>query len=232
MMSAKDYIIIPTYNEKNNISAIVPVIFSVVPSINIMVVDDSSPDGTADAVREMIKNNPNLSVHTRPTKNGLGGAYIEGFKTLLKDREVGHIIMMDADFQHDPKYLPELLRQGQKYDLVIGSRYAKGGGVVGWPIQRKLLSICSRTYARLMLGRKITDWGSGLNCISTSALRKLDFNNMNLSGHEFIIGLKYKLLASGATSKEIPVILQNRREGDSKVTLKLIIKGLMIPWKL
>jgi len=228
----KAVILIPTYNEKGNISLIIPQIFSVVPEINIIVLDDNSPDKTADAVRNLMRTYPNLAVIVRPKKNGLGAAYLEGFRKVLENPEVGNIIMMDADFQHDPKYLPTLLNEGQNYDLVFGSRYAKGGGVLKWPLKRRLLSLSSMSYYRILLGKGIKDWSSGFNCIKTDALRRMDLNTIQLSGHEFIIGLKYNLLSSGATFKEIPVLLPGRREGESKVTMKSIIRGLMIPWKL
>lgn len=228
----KAVIIIPTYNERENIISLIPQIFSVVPDINIMVVDDNSPDKTADAVRELAKIYPHLSVVVRPEKNGLGGAYLDGFQRVLKDPSIDNIIMMDADFQHDPQYLPELLENGKKYDLVFGSRYADGGGVLSWPLKRKLLSLCSMSYYRILLGKGIKDWSSGFNCIKTNALRRVNFDSIQLVGHEFIIGLKFNLLSSGSNFKEIPVLLPGRREGESKVTIKSIFRGLVIPWKL
>ena len=136
----KNFIILPTYNERKNIGILVDEIFSLIPEINILVVDDNSPDGTAAAVEELMAKYPNLSLLKRPGKDGLGGAYIAGFKKLLSDPEIKNIFMMDADFSHHPRYLPALLAEKENYGLVIGSRYIAGGGIAKWELWRKILS--------------------------------------------------------------------------------------------
>ncbi len=227
-----NYIILPTYNEKENIGPLIKIIFSLLPEINILVVDDNSPDGTAVAVEELQKKYPNLSLLKRPVKNGLGGAYIEGFKRLLVDPDIKNIVMMDADFSHNPKYLPQMIAEAENYGLVIGSRYIKGGGIAKWELWRRILSAGGNFYARILLGRFIRDWTGGFNCIKTDYLRKIDFNKINLSGYAFIMGLKYFLIKVGASVKEIPIIFEARREGESKLSHHIISEGIIAPWKI
>lgn len=203
-----------------------------VPEIHILVVDDNSPDGTADAVKELIAEHPNLSLLKRPVKNGLGGAYIEAFKKLLVDEKVRNIIMMDADFSHNPKYLPEMLEEIKNYDLVIGSRYIKGGGITHWELWRRILSRGGNFYVRILLGRKIRDWSAGFNCIKASVLKRVDLDKIEFSGYAFVSGLKYFLLRAGASVKEMPIIFEERRSGKSKMSGNIIREGFLAPWKL
>lgn len=228
----KTYIIIPTYNEAYNIGSLVPIIFSIVPEVYIMVVDDNSPDGTAQKVRDMMATYSNLSLHFRPKKNGLGGAYIDAFQTLLKTPEVGHVVMMDADFSHNPKYLPEFIKQSRDYELVIGSRYVKGGGINRWELWRRILSRGANYYIRIILQKNVRDWTGGFNCIDTRILRLINFSAVELSGYAFISELKYLLLVAGARSREIPIVFEARREGESKISGFIIKEAVLAPWKL
>lgn len=225
-------VIIPTYNERENIGALIKEIFSAVPEIHILVVDDSSPDGTADAVKELMAEHQNLSLLKRPVKNGLGGAYVEAFKKLLVDEKVQNIIMMDADFSHSPKYLPEMLEEIKNHDLVIGSRYVKGGGITHWELWRRVLSRGGNFYVRMLLGKKIRDWSAGFNCINASVLKKVDLDKIEFSGYAFISGLKFFLLKAGASIKEIPIIFEERRGGESKMSGNIVREGFLAPWKL
>ena len=228
----KNYIILPTYNEKENISSLVEEIFPLVLEIHILVVDDNSPDGTAELVKDLKHKYLNLELLERPLKNGLGAAYIAGFKKLLADKEIENIIMMDGDFSHNPKYLPLMLEQARNYDLVIGSRYIREGGVAKWEWWRKLLSAGGNAYARFLLGRNIYDWTGGFNCIKADFLRKVDLGIIDLSGYAFIMGLKYFLLRVGVSVKEIPIIFEARRGGESKMSGNIIREGILAPWKL
>lgn len=228
----KNYIIIPTYNEKENIGFLIEKIFSLIPEIYILVVDDNSPDGTAVVVEELQKKYPNLSLLKRPVKNGLGGAYIEAFKKLLADTEVENIIMMDADFSHNPDSLPRFLKEVENYDLVIGSRYIKGGGITHWEFWRRLLSWGGNFYIRILLGGKIHDWSSGFNCIRMSLLKKIDLDKIEFVGYAFLSSLKYFLVKAGARVKEIPIIFEERRGGKSKMSGNIIREGLLAPWKI
>lgn len=228
----KNFIILPTYNERENIGLLIEEIFSLLPEIHILVVDDNSPDSTASAVEYIMTKYPNLSLLKRPGKNGLGGAYIAGFKKLLADAEVENIFMMDADFSHNPKYLSQMIRESENYDLVIGSRYIKGGGIAEWELWRRILSAGGNFYVRTLLGRHIHDWTGGFNCIKANHLRKMNLDNINLSGYAFIMGIKYFLIKAGARTKEIPIIFEARRGGESKLSHHIISEGIIAPWKI
>jgi len=229
---AKNYIVIPTYNERENIGKLVSEIFSLLRDIYIIVVDDNSPDGTAEIVKDLKNKHSNLFVLERPVKNGLGKAYIEAFEKLLAEGDVKNIIMMDADFSHSPKYLFGMLKEMENYDLVIGSRYIKNGGISNWGFWRRLLSWGGNFYVRALLGRKIRDWSSGFNCIRASILKKIDLDKIEFSGYAFLSGLKYFLVKAGARVKEIPIIFEERRGGKSKMSGNIIREGLLAPWKL
>ena len=229
---AKNVIVIPTYNERENIGLLVKEIFLLLPEVYILVVDDSSPDNTADAVEDLMAKYPNLSLLKRPLKNGLGGAYTEGFKRLLADPDIKNIVMMDADFSHNPDYLPLMLKESENYSLVIGSRYIKGGGIAKWEMWRKILSAGGNFYVRILLGRRVHDWTGGFNCIQTDFLRKINLYKINLSGYAFIMGIKCLLLKAGVNVKEIPIIFEARRGGESKLSHHIISEGIIAPWKI
>lgn len=228
----KNFIILPTYNERENICPLVDEIFSIIPEINILVVDDNSPDGTAAVVEYMMTKYPNLSILKRPIKDGLGGAYIAGFKKLLADTEVKNIFMMDADFSHHPKYLPQMISEAENHGLVIGSRYINGGGIAKWELWRKILSSGGNFYTKTLLGKHINDWTGGFNCINANYLRKVDLDKIDLSGYAFIMGIKHSLVKAGAGTKEIPIIFEARRGGESKLSHHIISEGIIAPWKI
>ncbi len=228
----KNVIILPTYNERENIGLLIERIFSLVPEIHILVVDDNSPDGTAELVKDLKNKYLNLFVLERPVKNGLGKAYIEAFKKLLSNLDVENIIIMDADFSHSPEYLPQMLEEIKNYDLVIGSRYIKDGGISNWELWRRLLSWGGNFYVRMLLGGRIRDWSSGFNCIRASTLKKIDLDKIEFSGYAFLSELKYRLFKSGAGIKEIPIIFEERRGGKSKMSGNIIREGILAPWKL
>lgn len=228
----KNFIILPTYNEKENIASLVKEIFLLISDINIMVVDDNSPDGTAAVVENLMVRYPNLSILKRPMKNGLGRAYIDSFKKLLNREDIENVITMDSDFSHSPKYLPQMLEEIKNYDLVIGSRYIKGGGITNWEFWRRFLSRGGNLYVRMLLGRKINDWSSGFNCIRMSALKKIDLDKVKFYGYAFLSCLKYFLIKTEARVKEIPIIFEERRGGESKMSGNIIREGILAPWKL
>ncbi|MEK7493905.1 MAG: polyprenol monophosphomannose synthase [Patescibacteria group bacterium] len=228
----KDVIIIPTYNERQNIVPLIQEIFRVVPGVFVLVVDDNSPDGTADAVRNMQEAFPNVQLLVREKKEGLGKAYIHAFRVALADENVRSIITMDADFSHQPRYLPELLTASEKRDVVIGSRYVRGGGVEGWEAWRRVLSICANIYCRLITRMPIFDCTGGFNVIRTSFLRKIDFAGMDSSGYAFLQELKYMLHRAGATFTEVPIVFKNRVMGESKITSHIMREGVVAPWKM
>lgn len=230
----KNIIVIPTYNEKENITPLLQKIWGLLPGTYVMVVDDNSPDGTAETVEKLKNRYPNLLLLKRAGKDGLGKAYIAAFKNILKNYDFTTITMMDADLSHDPKYLPEMLKLSENFDLVIGSRYIPQGGVTKkWGIGRRLLSAAGNLYLRIIFHRyPIRDWTTGYNVIKTNILKKIDFDELNPKGYAFISSLKYRLARAGAAIKESPIFFEERNGGESKMSLFIILEGLILPWKI
>ena len=215
----KNLVIIPTYNEIENITKIIPAVFAIDPSLEILVIDDGSPDGTADAVKALQSGfKDRLHLIRRSGKLGLGTAYITGFKWAL-ERDYDHIFEMDADFSHKPEDIPRLLqacRDGA--DMAVGSRYCSGVNVVNWPIGRILISYFASVYVRKVLGFKIFDSTAGFVCYTSRVLRTIDLDNVRMKGYGFQIELKYTAHSLGFKIAEVPVIFVNRVEGSSKMS--------------
>lgn len=228
----RDVIVLPTFNERENIAAIIHAVLTEVPGAQVLIVDDNSPDGTASVVEELMKKEPRLSILKRARKEGLGRAYVHAFKKLLNDSSVRTIVEMDADFSHDPVYLPKLLEKRGEYDLVVGSRNVVGGGTAGWELWRKLLSRGGNIYARTVTGLPVSDSTGGFNAISAEYLRKIDLDKIDSSGYAFQIELKYLLYKAGARITEFPIIFKNRAGGESKLSSHIIREGILAPWKL
>jgi len=229
---AKNIIIIPTYNEKSNVSLLLEKIFNLLPETHVLIVDDNSPDGTAETAEKLKNKYPNLSLLKRPLKNGLGRAYVAGFKETMENFDT--ITMMDADLSHDPKYLPEMLELSKFFDLVIGSRYIPSGGVTKkWGVLRRLLSSAGNLYLRIIFWRyPIHDWTTGYNVIKTNALKKINFGLLSPKGYAFISSLKYYLLRNGVKTIESPIFFEERNGGESKMSFSIILEGLAMPWKI
>jgi len=230
-----DLIIIPTYNEAGNISRLIPQIFSVVPQVRVLVVDDNSPDDTASAIRALMSSYPNLSLKVRPEKNGLATAYIDSIAAALANKgpELRSITTMDADLSHPVDALKiffEKLENG--FDLVVGSRYIPGGAIIGWEFYRKLLSFLGNVYCHAVTRMPINDCTSGFQCVRATLLRKIDFSKCESSGYAFQMFLKHQALAQGGRVVEIPIVFKNREEGESKLSLRIIHEGLLLPWRL
>jgi dolichol-phosphate mannosyltransferase len=228
----KDVIIIPTYNEKENIGNLIDLIYKTVPEVYVVVADDSSPDGTGAVVENLKYIYPKVSLITRDKKDGLGRAYVNAFKKVLKEDSVRNIVMMDADFSHDPVYLLEMLKKSRNFSVVIGSRYVDGGKTVGWELWRRILSSFGNLYCRSITGLPIRDCTGGFNVISAKLLRKIDFAKLDMSGYAFIMQLKYLLHKNGATFYEVPIIFKNRRSGETKISGHIISEGLLAPVKM
>jgi dolichol-phosphate mannosyltransferase len=228
----KDFIIIPTYNERENIKLLVETIFKLVPDINIIVVDDSSPDGTAQLVKQMIKDFPNLRLMLREKKEGLGKAYISAFRELLKNSEVKKIVTMDADFSHPPETLKEMFLAARDYDFVIGSRYVAGGATIGWEMWRRILSRFANFYCRIVTGMSVNDCTAGFQVIDGNILRKIDLSKIDSSGYAFLMELKYLISKAGASTKEVPIVFKNRVGGESKISSHIMREGILAPWKI
>lgn len=228
----KNIVVMPTYNERNNIGIVVPAIFAEVPDIHILVVDDNSPDGTAAVVKEMQKKYPNLHLHSRAEKNGLGPAYISAFRKVMDMTDEGTVFMMDADLSHHPIHLVEMIERRKTHDVIIGSRYVKGGKTTGWELYRRILSRGGNVYARTITGMPIHDCTGGFNAINVAVLRRINFAEINTAGYAFIMHLKYLLYRHGATFYEIPICFKNRVDGVSKLSNMIIGEGIMAPWKM
>lgn len=228
----KDVIILPTFNERGNIQVIIPNIFNIVPDIWIVVVDDNSPDGTAGAVKTLMEKYPHLSLIKREKKEGLGKAYIAVFDELLKQPDIRSIITMDADLSHNPAYLPLMRKESEKNSVIVGSRYVEGGSTKGWKSWRKLLSLWGNRYSRIITRLPIYDCTGGFNLISADLLRKVRLDMIDSSGYAFLIQLKVMLARAGGAFKEIPIVFEERREGESKISSHIIREGIFAPWRM
>ncbi len=225
---SRGIIVIPTYNEIENIEVILAKVFALELGVDILIVDDNSPDKTYAKVQELIDANTytdQLNLVIRQNKEGLGKAYVAGFKWCLA-RDYSFIIEMDADLSHDPKYLPSFIENIKEYDLVIGSRYVEGGGVVNWSPLRKFISFGGSTYARTILGISIKDVTGGFKCFRREVLEAIDLDNILSAGYAFQIEMTYRTILKGFTVKEVPIIFEDRIAGKSKMSKKIFIEAL------
>lgn len=227
----KTIVIIPTYNEAENIEKLIKKIFEVKSDIHILVVDDNSPDGTALVVEKLMDSDKRLHLIKRSGKLGLGTAYIEGFKFALRNG-YDAIFEMDADFSHNPEDLPRFLEALQDADLVIGSRYLTGVNVINWPLRRLILSYFANLYTRFITGMPIRDATGGFKCFRAEALRQIDLDKVKTNGYGFQIEMNFRLWAKGFRIKEIPIIFVDRRNGVSKMNKKIILEAIFLVWKL
>ena len=223
----KTIVIIPTYNEKNNLAGLVRQIFSLkIENLSLIIVDDNSPDGTGILADELAQELPGLKVIHRQAKGGLGSAYIEGFKAALA-AGADYIMEMDADFSHDYQYLPIFLREIAQADLVLGSRYIKGGAIKNWGLVRRLVSSLGNIYARLILGIPILDLTGGFKCYRRAVLEKINLGSLDSQGYVFQIETTYLSFKNGFTIKEIPIVFTEREEGKSKFNFKIFFEALI-----
>lgn len=224
-------VIIPTYNEVENIRGIVPAVLKQDPRIDVLVVDDNSPDGTGEVVETMKADQPRLHLIKRAGKQGLGTAYVAGFRWSLA-QEYGLIMEMDADFSHDPGELPNFIRRAEEADLVIGSRYVQGLNVVNWHFSRLMLSYCANLYTRFVTGLPIKDATSGFKCFRREVLESMDLDSVHSDGYAFQIEMAFKAWKKGFRLKEIPIIFVDRTEGVSKMSGGIISEAAWVVWKL
>ena len=224
-------IIVPTYNEVENIQPFLHQVLSLTPpEVEALVVDDDSPDGTGKLVRSLKKENPRIHLLERREKLGLGSAYVVGFKWGIA-REYSVVIEMDADFSHDPKYLQPMLDYLKRYDFVIGSRYVKGGGTVNWSLFRKFVSRAGNFYARAMLGAPISDFTGGFNGWNRKVLISLGLDTIRSDGYSFQIELKHRSFCKGFTFFEFPIVFEDRRVGQSKMSNKIVFDAVLKVWQ-
>lgn len=231
MADAPALIIVPTYNEAENLPALKDAIFEVVPDVHLLVVDDASPDGTGDIADRFAAEDPRVHVLHRSGKLGLGTAYIAGFKWALA-RDYPLVFEMDADFSHQPKYLPEFIGAAESADLVLGSRYIKGGGTEDWGLWRKLVSRGGNIYARAVLWLPFSDLTGGFKCFRREVLEAIDLDGVRSTGYAFQIELTYRAYKAGFTIAQVPIIFPDRRVGQSKMSGNIVREAMLNVVKL
>jgi dolichol-phosphate mannosyltransferase len=227
----KGLIIIPTYNESVNIEKMIDRILSISDQLDVLVVDDNSPDDTGAIVERLRKSNEKIHLIKRPKKLGLGTAYVLGFDYALTNN-YDFAFEMDADFSHDPNELPRFIKLLDEYDLIIGSRYIDGISVVNWPIKRLLLSYFACLFARIVTGIPVRDLTSGFKCYSRRALQSVDWQKFRVDGYGFQIQSVFSVYKAGLKLKEIPIIFVERRAGVSKMSKRIIWEAFWLVWKL
>jgi len=225
-------VVVPTYNERENIARIIEVVLGKDPRLELLIVDDGSPDGTAGIVKDIIARNPRVHILEREKKMGLGTAYLAGFAWALK-QNYDYVFEMDADFSHDPAHLPQFLDAIQRADLVLGSRYLKGRvSVVNWPISRLLLSYFANVYARAVTGLPVWDSTGGFKCFRRSVLEAIDLDGVHSNGYAFQIEMSFKAWKKGFTIAEIPIVFVDRTEGTSKMSKAIVREAVWMVWWL
>ena len=228
----KILVIIPTYNERENIGLLIPEIQKAVPGVHVLVVDDGSPDGTSAHVKQAFGPGGTVFVLDRKRKEGLGKAYVAGFRWAL-ERDYECMFEMDADFSHDPKYLPAFLEAIKENDLVIGSRYKTGVNVINWPMSRLLLSYYANMYARIVTGIPVRDCTGGFKCFRREVLAALDLSSIASSGYSFQIEVNYFAWKQGFRIAEIPIVFTDRSRGKSKMSTGIVREAfLLVFWKM
>jgi len=228
---SKALVIVPTYNEKENIERIVPEILDKDPSIDILIVDDNSPDGTGKIADKLSSENKRILVLHREKKSGLGTAYLAGFKYALENG-YDYIFEMDADFSHDPSHLPQFLEAIKESDLVLGSRYVSGVNVINWPMSRLLLSYYANVYSRWVTGLPIKDATGGFKCFRRKVLEEISLDKVHSEGYSFQIEMSFRAWEKGFKIKEIPIVFWDRRAGTSKMSKKIVREAIWMVWKL
>ncbi len=224
-------IIFPTYNERENIEKIVHAVLPLDPRVHVLIVDDNSPDGTGKIADRLVAEESKVNVLHRAKKEGLGQAYIAGFKWAM-ERKFDYIFEMDADFSHGPEYIKDFLREIKEYDVVIGSRYISGVNVINWPMSRLLLSYFANVYTRIITGLPLRDATGGFKCFRRVVLETLDLDDVQSSGYSFQIEMSMRVWKKGFTIKEIPIIFVDRTAGESKMSKKIVREAIWMVWWL
>jgi dolichol-phosphate mannosyltransferase len=224
-------VVIPTYNERENIAELIQRILEM-SRFRVLVVDDNSPDGTASIVADIAADEPRVGLLLRPEKRGLGSAYVAGFRRALAEG-AAYICEMDADFSHDPAYLPQLLAAAEtRYDLALGSRYVPGGGTSDWGIVRQMISRGGNLYARAILGLPVMDATGGFRCYRRRVLETINLDDIQSNGYAFQIELVYRTMRAGFRIGELPIIFPDRRVGRSKMSKRIVLEALINVWRL
>jgi len=227
----KALVCIPTYNEIENLPKIVPLVLERDERISILVIDDNSPDGTGKWAAKEAVNNPRIHVLHREQKQGLGQAYLAGFRWAL-ERDYDLIFEMDADFSHNPEYLTEFISVSEKADLIIGSRYIRGVNVINWPMSRLLLSYFANVYTRVVTGLPLRDATGGFKCYHRRVLESIDLNAVRSNGYSFQIEMSFRAWRKGFRIEEIPIVFFDRERGTSKMSKKIVREAIWMVWHL
>lgn len=224
-------IVTPTYDEADNIERFINEVLSKGPDIESLIVDDNSPDGTGDIVARIQANNPRVHLIRRPSKMGLGTAYVEGFRYAIS-KKFDYVFEMDADFSHNPDEIPNFLTKIADCDLVIGSRYTNGVRIINWPIRRLLLSYSANVYTRVVTGMPVKDATGGFKCFRRSVLEAIDLDKIHSNGYAFQIEMNFKAWSKGFSVCEHPIIFFDRASGVSKMSKKIVYEAVFMVWKL
>lgn len=228
----KALVITPTYNEKANVPTLIERVLEQDPRLEMLFVDDNSPDGTGDLIEDIAKSNPRVHLLRRPAKMGLGTAYRDGFRwALARDFEL--IFEMDADFSHDPDHLPEFLAAAEQADFVLGSRYLNGKvTVVNWPMSRLILSYGANIYARIVTGMRLWDATGGFKCFHRRVLEQINLDEVRSNGYAFQIEMSFRAMRRGFKPIEIPIVFADRTEGESKMSGHIVREAIFMVWRL
>ncbi len=227
----KAIVIIPTYNERENIVKLIPRVLGLGLDLEILVVDDNSPDGTARLVEKLAQEFPKVHLLERQKKLGLGSAYIAGFKWALA-RDYEAVLEMDADFSHCPRYVQKFLNLIQNFDVIVGSRWMKGGKVINWALWRFFLSRLANIYTQWVMGPQVHDWTGGFTCYRRRFLESLDLDAVRSDGYGFQIEMKYLAVKNGFSLMEFPIQFANRTVGDSKISRHIVFEAFFLVWIL
>jgi dolichol-phosphate mannosyltransferase len=230
-MGAETLVIIPTYNERDNLPQVVERLMSLPVAVQMLVVDDNSPDGTGEIADGLAKQNPRVHVLHRQQKDGLGRAYCAGFMWAL-EREFEFIFEMDGDLSHNPADIPAFLEAAQNADLVLGSRYSDGIRVINWPLKRLMLSLMAAQYVRIITGMPFTDPTGGFKCFRRNTLKTIDLENVRSNGYSFQIEMTHKIWRQGMRIVEVPIIFTDRFQGRSKMSQKIVEEALVMVWRI
>lgn len=231
MACDRTLIVVPTYNEREALPTLFHRLFAEVPQCDYLVVDDSSPDGTADIAEQLFGNREGFHLMRRPGPRSFGRSYVDGFTWAL-DQGYPRVIQMDCDLSHDPCYLPEMMRLAESADVVVGSRYIRGGGVRNWPIRRVLLSRFANFYVHLVTGVPVRDATSGYRCYTRDALRSLRLESVRSTGYAFQVEMVWRAHRAGLRIVELPIVFTDRKEGRSKMGGRMITESILLPWRL
>lgn len=231
MDADRTLIVVPTYNERENVAALVPQLLNVAPNADVMLIDDNSPDQTAYEAEQLFAVHPRFTVLRRKSERGYGRSLLEGYRAAV-DGQYGRLVQLDADFSHDPVIVPQLIERTSRDDVVIGSRYCPGGSVANWPLRRRLLSRFANHYVRTITGLTVRDSTSGFRCYTRRALETLLKAPITSEGYAFLVESTYRAQRAGLRIAEVPITFTDRREGQSKMSRAIIFESILKPWRL